>query len=424
MAGNYTISVGTVGGGLSVSPDGGESWNRIRDPLPSECNIRALAVDPNHKNRIYAGSDNGLFRSNDNGFTWQYIESPMDDLQIWSVGVDPEDSDTVFVGTRPNAFRSRDGGETWEALDLGVRMPCPIGIPRTTNIIVDPRDTRTVWAGIEVDGVYRSLDGGDNWTRLPDLGPDPFHGDIHGMALKPGPDAAIYCTTPFGISTSNDEGESWELHEFPRFHEADVRSYCRGMVIKPGDGQHHVRGQRRLHPRHVTGTIRRTQDAGGSWDEAEPVPDPQLGGVLVRRQPPRGRRHGGRQHLRLRVRQHRRRRELGQAPEGVRRNPLPRPNPQRVTVHTDHPDPVEGCSMPLSRMGEGLLMLLLPLVSRKAKRGRWLDCLPNNDTGGIIWQTGRRHERTKRSEIQCWRCSGKGLPIRLKCGGQQVRHRK
>ena len=128
-----------------------------------------------------------------------------------------------------------------------------------------PRDTRTVWAGIEVDGVYRSLDGGDHWTRLPDLGPDPFHGDIHGMALKPGPNAAIYCTTPFGISTSNDEGESWELHEFPRFHTEDTRSYCRGMVIKPDNASVMFVGNGDTIPG-VTGAIRRTRDAGASWD--------------------------------------------------------------------------------------------------------------------------------------------------------------
>ena len=46
MAKDYTIGVGTVGGGLSISPDGGDTWNRVRDPLPSECNVRALAVHP------------------------------------------------------------------------------------------------------------------------------------------------------------------------------------------------------------------------------------------------------------------------------------------------------------------------------------------------------------------------------------------
>ena len=75
-------------------------------------------------------------------------------------------------------------------------MNCPVGTPRTTNVIVDPRDRRTIWAGIEVDGVYKSLDGGDNWLKLPELGPDPFHGDIHGMAVSPGSTTSVYCTGP------------------------------------------------------------------------------------------------------------------------------------------------------------------------------------------------------------------------------------
>ena len=57
MANKYNITLGTVGGGLSRSPDGGETWNRIRDPLPSECNVRALAVYPNDPHRILAGTD-------------------------------------------------------------------------------------------------------------------------------------------------------------------------------------------------------------------------------------------------------------------------------------------------------------------------------------------------------------------------------
>ena len=67
MANDYTICVATVGGGLSVSPDGGETWNRIREPLPSEANVRALTVYPDDAHRIIAGTDIGIFRSDDNG---------------------------------------------------------------------------------------------------------------------------------------------------------------------------------------------------------------------------------------------------------------------------------------------------------------------------------------------------------------------
>ena len=268
MAKDYTICIGSVGGGLSCSPDGGDTWNRIRTPLPSECNVRALHVYPDGSQRILAGTDGGVFRSEDNGSTWQHLESPMENTQVWSVTVDPQDTDTIFAGTRPNAFRSKDGGKSWDELSLGVNMNCPIGTPRTTNVIVDPRDHRTVWAGIEVDGVYKSLDGGDNWLRLPELGPDPFHGDIHGMAISPGPTTSVYCTTPFGIFTSTDEGESWDLHEFPRFHEGDARSYCRGMIIKPDDPNTLFVGNGDFIPG-VTGAIRRSKDAGKTWEAVD-----------------------------------------------------------------------------------------------------------------------------------------------------------
>ena len=132
-------------------------------------------------------------------------------------------------------------------------------------MIVDPRDNRTIWAGIEVDGVYKSLDGGDNWVHLPDLGPDPFHGDIHGMALKTGPNSSVYCTSPFGIARSEDEGESWDYHYFPKFNEADARSYCRGMLIKTDDPDVMFVGNGDFIPGE-SGAVQRTNDAGRSWE--------------------------------------------------------------------------------------------------------------------------------------------------------------
>ena len=268
MSAGYTLCVGTVGGGLSRTSDGGKTWDRIRDPIPSECNVRALSVYPDNPHRILAGTDLGIFRSEDNAATWERLDSPMESLQIWSVTVDPLDPDVIFAGTRPDAFRSRDGGRTWDQLDLGLNIPCPIGIPRTTNMIVDPRDSRTVWAGIEVDGVYKSLDGGDNWVHLPDLGPDPFHGDIHGMALSAGATTSIYCTSPFGIATSTDEGESWDYHYFPKFNESDARSYCRGVLLKADDPNTMFVGNGDSIPG-ITGTIQHTKDGGQTWQSAE-----------------------------------------------------------------------------------------------------------------------------------------------------------
>ena len=269
MPQSYSLLIGTVGQGLNVSSDNGDNWTKIRQPIPTECNVRALQTYPDNPHHILAGSDGmGLFRSEDNGISWEAIESPTVGLEVWSVAIDPANPDTIFAGTKPEGFRSRDGGNSWDKLDMGVTKECPIGTPRTTNIIVDPRDSRTIWAGIEVDGVYKSLDGGDTWVHLPDLGPDPFQGDIHGMALSPGRTTSIFCTSPFGIATSTDEGESWNYHYFPKFNEDDVRSYCRGVLIKSNDPDVMFVGNGDFIPG-MTGAVQMTRDGGRSWDKVK-----------------------------------------------------------------------------------------------------------------------------------------------------------
>ena len=270
MVGDYTICVGTVGAGISRSPDGGETWERIISTLDPECDVRALTLFPNDPHRVLAGSEQGVYLSDDNGAIWEKLDSPMAGQEVWSIGIDPTDTNTIFVGARPDVFRSRNGGQSWDKLPVGVSNPCPIGIPKVTVMMVDPRDRRTIWAGIEVDGIYKSLDGGDSWLRLPEMGSDAFYGDIHGMDITPGATTSIYATTPYGIGTSTDEGESWQWQEFPLYHPEDRWSYCRGMMRKSDDPNTIFVGNGESFPK-MNGAIQMTKDGGRTW---APVPLP------------------------------------------------------------------------------------------------------------------------------------------------------
>ena len=111
MGKDYSICVGAVGfgGGVWHSPDGGDNWNRIRDPFPLGSQVRGMAVYPDSPNRILAGSDYGIYRSEDCGATWEKLWSPMDGMPIWSIAIDPMDTDTIFVGIKPAALYRSSG---------------------------------------------------------------------------------------------------------------------------------------------------------------------------------------------------------------------------------------------------------------------------------------------------------------------------
>ena len=85
-----------------------------------------------------------------------------------------------------------------------------------TMLMVDPHDRRTVWAGVGVDGVYRSLDCGDTWTHVQG-GVRP---DIHGMAISPGESNEVLAGTPREIYATTGKF---------------ALPYSRGIAFKAGD---------------------------------------------------------------------------------------------------------------------------------------------------------------------------------------------
>ena len=90
MTEKMTILVGTSGQGVLRSADAGDNWNRvgIGQGLHSDAVIRCLAVHPDKPNFIYAGSDKGIYTSDDAGATWSLSENPLNNYAVWALVID------------------------------------------------------------------------------------------------------------------------------------------------------------------------------------------------------------------------------------------------------------------------------------------------------------------------------------------------
>ena len=265
MANKGTILVGTIGQGVMRSADDGATWTRasVNQGMHSDCIVRALLADRRQPEVLYAGTDMGLYRSDDGGAKWRLLDTPMKGSMVWSMAIDPVDPKVMFAGTgtpsKPGIYRSTDGGTSWEHRPMEIAEYCPnVGIPRPTGIAVDPTDDRHVWVGFEVDGVRHSTDGGETWAKVNGQIPNQ---DVHNMLVVTGPPKAVLTVVNDDVWRSLDDGKTWQA---ARAREVFPWHYPRGIAAHPSDPCTVFLTLGDSTPGRI-GTVMRSRDAGATW---------------------------------------------------------------------------------------------------------------------------------------------------------------
>ncbi len=237
-----TFYMGATGGGVWKTNDYGISWKNISDGYFSTPSIGAIAVYQKNPDILYVGTGSdgmrsnviqgkGMYKSVDEGKTWEFIGLP-DAGQIGAVEIHPDNPDVVYVAAigqpfRANSerglFKTEDGGKNWEKV---LYHSDTIGV---VDMEFAPDDPNTIYAGFwrgerkpwtiisgsSEGGVYKSTDGGGNWTKLTNGLPDKLIGKIDFAVSAANPDV-VYANIEAsdeqgGLYRSDDRGASWEF---------------------------------------------------------------------------------------------------------------------------------------------------------------------------------------------------------------------
>jgi photosystem II stability/assembly factor-like uncharacterized protein len=226
-------------GGLYRCKDGDDGWESISRGLPAQPQVRALLVHPDNPAIIYAGTQQGPYRSEDRGEHWEALEAPGDGLEVWSLAMHPRDPDILYAGYEPCAiYRSEDAGAHWQKMHteqvvfphITTYMP-PLA-KRVIGLTADPSNPHDMYAAIEVGGLLASRDGGETWESITDgLYVRNNTVDLHAVQVSSAAPGMVFIATQIAMFRSHNRGQRWE--HVPVDEMFPGGSYCRDLLVAP-----------------------------------------------------------------------------------------------------------------------------------------------------------------------------------------------
>lgn len=251
------LLMATRDGFVAVQNEG--SWPVVRTGLDGRFITSLIA----REGVILAGTEDGIFRSDDDGRSWQEASQSLTHRHVRWLAFHPDISDREFAGTEPAAiFTSQDGGQSWQECGevsnlrdrLGWWLPYS---PAAGCVRGFAFHGSRAYAAVEVGGVLRSDDQGVSWQLVSgaDSQSISLHPDVHDVANHPSSRDLVWAATGGGLYHSPDGGQSWtQLHP----------NYVRAIWVDPDDVDHLLLGPSDGPSGH-NGRIIQSHDGGQTW---------------------------------------------------------------------------------------------------------------------------------------------------------------
>ena len=273
---SYVYAAARANGLFRRLPGEGE-WEEYTDGLPSDADVGAIAIHPLEPELAFVGVQGGVY-ANDGGGRWRSMNMPVNDGRVCSILFPRPDSKVMYVGMTPaQIYRTTDGGDSWELLpfdpgpDVITQLSTVVSVFLPSQVIdmsADPNNPDEIYAGIEVGGACRSLDGGESWEPinqgLREGGEDRL--DTHGIRVSPIHAGSVYLSTREGVFHSVDKGESWKHLDVSKYTHL---THTRQLAITPGEpySMYVTYGVSALSEE--PGGLLRSQDWGETWQRVD-----------------------------------------------------------------------------------------------------------------------------------------------------------